>query len=292
MKNRFLKIGLYLIKLSLTALILYLIFSRFELRKVLYSIVSLPLWIILMMIISTLFKHYTQYKNWKYSLQLNPGYQKNRAEVLSSYLIGIPLRFLIPGGTATYGKIFFVRNTSKVASAMSVTSEKFHMTWMSWTYASVAALFYFPLVPLWLRLPFCLLCCLTPLILYYGLGRFEKTKSISILYAQKAPRIIGFQAVYVFITIIQLWMILNHLAQLSFFDAMIRIALTNFANTIPITISGLGLREYFAIHFLKTAGITAEQAVSATLTLFIFHDLIPALIGTIVLLKTKKVPNA
>jgi hypothetical protein len=66
-------------------------------------------------------------------------------------------------------------------------------------------------------------------------------------------------------------------------------ALTQFSNSIPITVAGLGLRESFAIHFLKTAGITAEQAVSATLSLFFIQDVLPALIGTWFLVRTKKV---
>ncbi len=292
MKNKWLKSAMYLLKISITLIILYMIFSRFELRKVLSIIIGLPLWLILMMIATTVFKHFTQYKNWKYSLQLNPGYIKIRRQVLSSYLIGIPLRFLIPGGTATYAKMFFVQNTSKLASAMSVTSEKFFMTWMTWTYAAWAAVFYFPAFPLWLRLGFSILCSFAPFAVYYLLGRFDKTRNAQPLFAKKAPRIAGFQALYVFTTIFQLWLVLNHFTKVTFFDAAVRISLMNFANAIPITISGLGLREYFAIHFFGTAGITAEQAVSAALTLFIFHDLIPALMGAFILLNTKKVQNA
>jgi hypothetical protein len=292
MKNKWMKTATYILKIALTVTILYLIFSRFDLGQVLRLIAGLPLWLILMMIGTTVFKHFTQYKNWKHSLQLNPGYKKIRSEVLSSYLIGIPLRFLIPGGTATYGKMFFVQNTSKLASAMSVTSEKFFMTWMTWTYAAWAAFFYFTEYSLWLRFGFAFLCTLTPFAVYLLLGRFAKTRTIQPLYARKAPQIAAFQAIYVFTTIIQLWLVLNHFSRVTFGAAVIRISLMNFANAIPITISGLGLREYFAIHFFGTAGISAEQAVSATLTLFIFHDLIPALIGSYILLNTKKVQDA
>jgi glycosyltransferase 2 family protein len=66
-------------------------------------------------------------------------------------------------------------------------------------------------------------------------------------------------------------------------------SLTNISNSIPITISGLGLREGFAIHFLKDFGFGAEQAVAATLSVFLMHDVIPALVGAIVLLRARKV---
>ncbi len=289
MDRKWLKLSLYVLKAAITVAILYIIFSRFDLRNVFYSIMGLPLWVVLFMIFSTIFKHFTQYKNWKYSLQMNPGYKNVRAEVLSSYLIGIPLRFLIPGGTATYGKMFFVRNTSKLASIASVTSEKFFMTWTTWTFAAWAALFYFTHIPLSIRLFISIACSVFPFVVYYCLSCFKKTSSYRASYAQKAPRIVCLQFLYVFTTLIQLWVILNCFTQVAFFDALVRVALTNFANSIPITVSGLGLREYFAIHFFKSAGVTAEHAVTATLTLFLFHDLIPALIGSIILLKTEKV---
>ncbi|MDD2616571.1 MAG: hypothetical protein PHH74_05255, partial [Candidatus Cloacimonetes bacterium] len=58
--------------------------------------------------------------------------------------------------------------------------------------------------------------------------------------------------------------------------------------SIPITVSGLGLREGFAIHFLDSYGFTSEQAVAATLSLFFFQDVVPALVGGVVLLKAKR----
>lgn len=283
---------MFLLKLGVTVLILYSIFSRYPISGVLKTIVKLPAWLLLFMAFTTIIKHFTQYRNWRLSLQLNPVYQRSRKNELSSYLIGIPLRFMIPGGAATYGKMFFVQNSSKMASAMSVTSEKFFMTWTSWLYASLAVFFYYPLLPFALRILIIALCMMIPIGAYMLLGRFEKSKKIQPEYLKIAPMIMGNQILYVFITILQMWQILRIFEPIGFFPAAIRIALMNFANTIPITISGLGLREGFAIHFFKTAGINAEIAVSATLCLFIFHDLIPALIGSIVLLRTKKVSNA
>jgi len=220
---------------------------------------------------------------------MNPGYIKKRTQVLSSYLIGIPLRFLIPGGTATYGKMFFVDNTSKLASIVAVSSEKFFMTWMTYTFAVWAGALYFEMFSPWLRLALGIVVSLVPLGLYFALGWHQRSKKVQALYAAFAPKIAIFQVSYVFTTVLQIYIIINAMGRISFVDAATKIPLVNFANAIPITISGLGLREYFAIHILEPIGISAEIAVSAMLTLFIFHDLIPALIGSVILLRTKKV---
>jgi len=288
MKGRGLKYFLWLLKLVITAAILWFVFRKFSLGEVLSTILHLPLFVFFVMLITTVFKHFTQYKNWKYSLLLNPRYDFRRSDVLSSYLIGNALRFVIPGGTATYGKMFYVQNSSKIASLLSVFSEKFFMTWTTWLFAGWAGLLYFGMVPLWFRVLFVAVCTSFPLLIYFGLGRFERTAALKPEYGRRAPRIIGFQILYVCTTFLQMWVLLRGFFPITFLQTVQRIALTNFANTIPITISGLGLRESFAIYFLEPAGFTAQQAVSATLTLFLFHDLVPALIGIIILLKTKK----
>ncbi len=90
------------------------------------------------------------------------------------------------------------------------------------------------------------------------------------------------------LTYLQYWLILNSFLPISRWETWLRMALTQFSNTIPITVGGLGLREGFAIHFLKGAGFTAEQAVSATLSLFIIQDILPALLGIYFLARTSR----
>ncbi|MDD2331318.1 MAG: lysylphosphatidylglycerol synthase domain-containing protein [Candidatus Cloacimonetes bacterium] len=291
MQNKAGKVLIYLLKAAVTATILWIVFSKFELRDVLYSILHLPWQLVLMMLLTTIFKHYTQYRNWRLSLELNPRYVNNRREILSSYLIGNALRFLIPGGTATYGKMFYVQNTSRWASVIAVSSEKFFMTWTTWFFSGWAALLCLTSLPLWLRIAFVAGCSIFPIAVYFLLGAFKQTRELKISYGIKSPRIITFQMLYFCTTLLQLWLLLRQFMPLSFFKTAQRLSLTLFANTIPITISGLGLRESFAVYFLEPLGLSAEQAISATLSLFLFHDLIPALLGAFILLKTRKLGN-
>lgn len=291
MPKRSLQALLYALKLALTAYIIWRIFQKIELAAVLSTFVHQPLWLLSALLLLSLVRHWGQFANWAHSLQINPQYLPNRKEQLESYLIGLPLRFAVPGGSASAGKVLFVSNTSRWASLLSFGSERGFMTWTTWSYAFAAALVYYPAIPLWLRLAGFLLCFSAPLWTYYLLGLGPKTRPLQPGYARYAPRISLIQVLIAFLSYIQYWLILRQILPIDFGASFVRMALTQFSNSIPITVAGLGLRESFAIHFLAGAGFSASQAVSATLTLFIIQDLLPALPGLVLLLRTQKKAN-
>jgi len=63
------------------------------------------------------------------------------------------------------------------------------------------------------------------------------------------------------------------------------IPITFIAEIVPITIMGLGVREYTYILLFSLVGITKEAAVLVSLLVFTFGILSPALIGYVVVLK-------
>ncbi|MDD4309934.1 MAG: lysylphosphatidylglycerol synthase domain-containing protein, partial [Candidatus Cloacimonetes bacterium] len=121
------------------------------------------------------------------------------------------------------------------------------------------------------------------------LGMKQQWKAIQKPYLQQAPKMMSLQIANTLITYLQYWLILNLFIPITWLNACIRMGLTQFSNSIPITIAGLGLRESFAIHFLRSTGINAEQAVSATLSLFLIQDVLPALVGAYFLIRTKRI---
>ena len=288
MNKRWFKLSLSMLKLAVSVGILYFIFSRFKFSLVLRNIATLPLYVVLLMLITTLYKHYTQYIVWKNSLQFNPGFRHTWKQVFVSYMIGIPLRYLIPGGSAAYGKMFYVQNTSKIASAVAVTSEKFFMTWMSWLFGAMAVYVLYPTVAIGWRIALCIVTLSIPIMMYYVLGIFHQTRDLQANYAHKAPKLALIQFTYVCTTLFQMWVILNLYHPISFWNSSVHFSMVTLGSTIPITLFGLGLRESLAMYFFQPLGFRAEQAVAATLTLFVFHDMIPALIGTIIWLKSPK----
>ncbi|PKN80652.1 MAG: hypothetical protein CVU48_01100 [Candidatus Cloacimonetes bacterium HGW-Cloacimonetes-1] len=290
--KRWFKLSLTVLKLAVSAGILYFIFSRFEISVVLHNILSLPLYVVLLMVITTVYKHYTQYIVWKNSLQFNPGFLHTWKQVFVSYMIGIPLRYLIPGGSASYGKMLYIQNTSKVASAVAVTSEKFFMTWMSWLMGAIAVLFLYPTLAVGIRITLCVVTVSIPILMYFVLGVFSQTRDLQPNYARKAPKLALIQFSYVCTTLFQMWMIFNLYHPISFWSSSVHFSMVTLVSTIPITLFGLGVRESLAMYFFHPLGFGAEQAVAATLTLFVFHDMIPALIGTVIWLKVPKTASS
>jgi hypothetical protein len=287
-QTRFTKALLYILKVGLSAWIMWRIASKIALGTAIKDIFSLPLTLVVLLILLSVLRHVLQYHNWLFALKINPGFKEYPQQVRLSYFVGLPLRFALPGGHASIAKILYVSNSSKIASFWSTALERGFMTWGSWTFACMGAIFYYTQYSLWLWLGLLLLCLLLPLILYLVLGRIKRWAYLQSTYARQAPKMMSLQIAATLVTYLQYWLLINRFLPVSALNSSIRMALTQFSNTIPITIAGLGLRESFAIHFLGTLGISAEQAVSVTLSLFIFQDLLPALIGSGFLLVGKK----
>ncbi len=279
---------LYILKLSITIFILWKVFGRISLPDVLRSIVALPLWLIVALLAGSVLRHWAQLRNWRHALQINPGYSLNDAEILRSYLIGLPLRFLVPGGPASVAKVLWVQNTSRKASVFSFGAERAFMTWATWSFAIGAALFYYTGGLIYLLVALAVLIIPSPVWVWLLMGIRSKDRSLKAAFALHAPQMCGLQVFASLLCFVQYWLLLLRFAPVSFPGTLRLMGLTNFSNSIPITIAGLGLRESFAVHFLDTIGITASQAVSATLALFIIQDIIPALIGTGVLLGNRR----
>lgn len=288
MKKRILKSLLYTAKLVLTVVIMWFVLRGTDLTQVLSTMLSISPGVLALLCLGTLIRFGAQLQNWRYALCLNPSYQPNTADVWRSYLIGLPLRFVIPGGPAAVGKILFVDNSSHWASVLSFGAERFFMTWATWLVAAVAASLHYTFMPLWIRVAVVTLCLIFPLLAFFGLARMPKLKALRSTYPRQAPKMILAQILASAAMYAQYWLILRQMLPIDFTSSFRLMGLTNFSNSIPVTVAGLGLRESFAVHFLKDWGYTATQAVSATLILFVIQDIVPALIGSIVLLSSKR----
>jgi len=286
--QRVLKVVMFFLKIAISVYILWRIAGSVSFGSAFATIFHLPPLLFLALALISVLRHLGQFCNWLCSLRVNPEFHESKAQVFKSYLLGLPLRFAIPGGHANMAKIFYVRNTSRMASLYSTLLERSFLTWANWTFASGAAvLFYLEIPPYWFILAFALLIFYPEAILL-TLGSRENWRHLKPSFSHQAAWMILLQVGGTLLTYTQYWLLLKRYVPLSFMDSSIRMALTQFSNSIPITIAGLGLRESFAIHFLKDTGITAQQAVSATLGLFLIHDVVPALIGLPFLIRGKR----
>ena len=96
------------------------------------------------------------------------------------------------------------------------------------------------------------------------------------------------QITYMFLTIFQYFILVNAFLRFHIFSAIVSVPLILSSNLIPITYEGLGLREKFAIEVFSKYTISAEIAVTVTLTIFLFNSILPAIVGLVLFLRKKK----
>ncbi|MDP8200653.1 MAG: lysylphosphatidylglycerol synthase domain-containing protein [Candidatus Tenebribacter burtonii] len=279
----------YFIKIIITLIILYFIFRKIDFQVLFHSFCQIKVSVIIVMLITTAIKIYIEYKNWGHYLAINPDYKPKPSEIFKSHMIGHSLNLLIPGGIGVMGKVFFIEN-SKTNTFISIGVEKFFQVWINLLFASFAAIFYFRskfILPTILAF---ILIIFLPFIICL-LKHFDKKNNFAVYFKQYwkiIPRIFVMQILYMFITIFQYFILLNNFISFHFFSAVVSIPLILISNLIPITYAGLGLREKFAIEVFSKYTISAEIAVTVTLTIFLFNSVLPAIVGMVLLLRKKK----
>ncbi|MBS3741262.1 MAG: flippase-like domain-containing protein [Candidatus Cloacimonetes bacterium] len=97
---------------------------------------------------------------------------------------------------------------------------------------------------------------------------------------------------FVFIYAIQFYFALNAFCSIPFLKSFFLIILVIFFNSIPITLSGLGVREVLSVYFFENLGVAAAEAAGASLLIFFINILIPTFIGFILHLIPKNKTSA
>ena len=279
----------YFGKIFFTVIILLFIFRKIDVTQLAASISKIKISTLLIISVFMIVKVFLEYKIWGYYLKINPDYISNRNEIFRSLLIGYSLRFLIPGGYAEVGKMYFVKNEKK-HTFMSMGVEKFFQGWKTLLFASFAAIFYFRNNFIFPTILAFIIIIFLPFLLHL-IKHFDRKKTFDEYFREYwkiIPKIFIIQILLMFITIFQYFFLLNNFLKFHIFSAIISIPLILFSNLIPITYAGLGLREKFAIEVLSKYDISSEVAVTASLTIFIINILLPALLGLYYIIKSKR----
>ncbi len=277
-----------ILKIIVTAVILYFIFKKIRFDQLIADFLTIKLWVILLIVISTVIKLLIQAYNWGKYLKLNSDYTPKKYEVLKSYFVGLALRFVGPGGIGVVGKIYFVNNKKK-ATLASIGVERIFLTWKNLFFAAFAAIFYFSDISMIIKVTVFIAVIFLPFIIYL-FSFFTKNENIHsylLNYLKRTPEIMLAQIIFVLITFYQYFILLRNFVDISFFKIMISVPLIHISHIIPLSFNGFGLRETFAIEVFSKYGISPELAVTATFLIFFFNSVVPALIGVYYIIRIK-----
>ena len=280
----------WILQIVASIIILYFILRKIHFADIVknFSLIppSLVIYLVFLMIVKLVFQIF----NWYHFLKLNKKYQVNIVEVIKTMFIGNALKFALPGGYATFGKVFFLNNEKK-DSFLSVVFEKFILTWVNLFSMLIGLYYYFDkfsrvygllILGIFFSIPF-----LVPFL--KKLTSKKKHLSYFDQYQNKISITIVLQIIQKLITIYQYYLLLNIFGKISFLKNMMASFIVLGSNIIPITISGLGLRESFAMNIYPKYGISAEMAVSVSLIIFFINNVIAALPGLFFMIKKQSI---
>ena len=305
-KNKFFRYKHYL-QIALSIVILTIIFYKIDTKVALTLIFSID-WVTMILILSiSAIKFFSQAVNWYYYLKImsvsqseihavrkrlgtmGGGMNYSFFTILKTHTIGLALRFFLPGGFATFGKAFYLDPEKKKDTVYSVFLEKFYIVWVIWFFAIWVLVFQNPFISdndllnhfmTFIFLLFAIILTALPFILPYFLQRVTN-KEVKSTYYKSIAIILPLQILFEVLSFALYFIILQSLLglSLSFFDVSFAVAIILVANTIPITYSGIGLRETASALLLPRLGIPVEMAVGVSLIIFLFNSVIPAIPG-------------
>ena len=218
---------------------------------------------------------YIQFLRWKYLVE-RYSIHFNSLDLLPSFFAGFAFRLLIPGGHAEFSKIFLLPG-KKRGKVLAFGMEKF---------AQALIKIFALLIVLPLSFPdYKVYSLLILILLIIGYFLFPRIPILKNLQEKDVNyhRVIGMNLVFalgIFVIMgIQYYLLLNQVDTISLPATFHTSVYLWSAGMVPISVSGLGIREGLAVYFFKFYSVSAANAVATSLFLFTINTIFPALIG-------------
>lgn len=270
----------FIIKVAISLGLILWAFSHINLNNVKTFYFTLEIEKIILILVLSLINLALQY--FRYSVILDQSinhYTKKQA--LISFLAGFALRLTIPGGHGEIGKLLLIPGKTK--NRLTVYGvEKFT------SFMVIIFLFGFATLKIFPRKLYLFSFSLIPILIILLYSKYKNSKAAKLLFVDDIfySRLIaevGLITVAVYIIfILQYWTILSSYGIRFLNMASISIVILA-STTIPISISGIGVRENVCVALLQPFGVPGEVGLGVPLLVFFFNVLVPASVGAILL---------
>lgn len=218
---------------------------------------------------------YIQFRRWKYLVE-RYSVNFNSLDLLPSFFAGFAFRLMIPGGHAEFSKIFLLPG-KKRGKVLAYGMEKFAQALIKIFALLIVLPISFPDYKIYSI--FILVLLIIGYLLFPRIPILKNLQEKDVNY----HRVIGMNLVFalgIFIIMgIQYYMLLNQVDSISLLATYHTSVYLWSAGMVPISVSGLGVREGLAVYFFNFYGISAAHAVATSLFLFTINTIFPALIG-------------
>jgi len=275
---------IYLLKFSIGIALVIWILSKVDQDKVIDYFLSLEILSLLLILFFSTIAVTVQFLRWRYLVNSNSTSFEAK-DIIPSFFAGYAFRLMIPGGHAEISKIFLLPG-KKRGKAVAVGMEKFFQTYIKLVLVLGALTFSFP--------EYNLIFYPSIIILLLLLIFLPKLKWLKMLQEKDVNNLLVFGNTLIYsliiyiIMVVQYYILLNIVNSISFPETMHTVIYLWGSGIVPISISGLGVREGLAVFFLKWYGINPAHAVATSLFLFFLNTIIPALIGVFFIYKKRQ----
>ncbi|MCB0283404.1 MAG: flippase-like domain-containing protein [Calditrichaeota bacterium] len=282
LKNRLIFAAKYLIGFILLAWIL----ARVDRQNMVSILLSVNAGTLLNVLILALINLFLQFRLWKFLVESH-SVNFQIKDILPSFFAGFAFRLMIPGGHAEITKIFLLPGPKR-GKAIAFGIEKFFQT----VFKIVLVLIALPIVLpeyqfILLSSAGLLLAGFIILPFYLKNERFSRFQEKNVSY--KRIFLAAFlHTVPIFLSLaLQYHILLNDSFSISFFETSIVTVFIWGAGLIPVSVSGLGVRENIAVLLLAKYGVPGAGAVGISLLLFFINAILPAIAGVFIIIRRR-----
>jgi len=225
-----------------------------------------------------------QFNLWKYLIERHSE-QHSFSDLLASFFSGFTFRLMVPGGHAEITKVFLISGRKR-GKIIAFGIEKLFQTLLKIILITVVAPFVFPEYKtiLWSISG-------AGVIAFFILPKLLKSNRVKTFQEKDVNYGAIFSVAFlhyvpIFFCIAgQYFLMLDPEYSIGFDQIMIVTVFIWGAGLLPISISGLGVRENLAAFILARFAVDNAAAVGTSLFVFFINAIIPAIIGVFIILK-------
>jgi hypothetical protein len=206
------------------------------------------------------------------------------ADLLPSFFSGYAFRLLIPGGHAEFSKIFLLPG-KKRGKMLAFGMEKYAQALIKIFALLIVLPFNFPDFKVYSIL--CLFLLMIGYLLFPKIPIIKTFQEKDFHYHRVIGMNIIFAAEIFAIMGLQYYLLLNEVDSISLSATYHTSVYLWSAGMVPVSVSGLGIREGLAVYFFKFYNVSAAHAVATSLFLFTINTIIPALVGVFYIYKNR-----
>lgn len=273
-KKRLLFILKYLIGFFLLGWILW----RVDRQQMLQTLASLRIQTLVLVAFIVTANLSAQFYRWKFLIESHSRHFEYK-DLIPSFFAGFAFRMMIPGGHAEITKVFLLPG-QKRGKVVAFGIEKFFQTYIKFLFVLIAFPVFYPQY----RLVLWALAGSGTLAYFFlpalwGHRFMERFREKELHYPRIFIQTLFYSLLIFGLLILQYYLLLNDVQSISLKDTAVAISIVWGAGLLPISVSGMGVRENLAVFFLAPFGIPAYTAVGISLLVFVLNNVLPALTG-------------